>query len=111
MEKERLNHATERDTVRLDHNIERDALNQQCAVLAKQNDRLIQKCDDASADAESERTRARDIEAACDRAFDELKRQASQTAQQASQIAACSDWRGLTTDASAGTGAGGAGRR
>ena len=106
-----------------DHSIERDALNQQCAVLAKQNDTLIQKCDDASAEAESERTHARDIEAACDRAFGELKRQASelkrqasetsqqasQISQQVSQIAACSDWRGLTTDTSAGAGAGGAG--
>ena len=80
---------------RLDRATERDALESRC-------DTLVQKCDDASAEAESERTRARDIEAACDRAFDELKRQAS-------QIAACSDWRGLTTDASAGAGAGGAG--
>ena len=63
---------------RLDHSIERQAQDGQFAVLAKQNDALIKKCDEATSKAELERARARDIEAACDRAFGELKQQASE---------------------------------
>ena len=102
MEKERLDHRTERDALdasiekeRLDHRIERDALEQQCAVLAHQNDRLIKQRDAATAESESERARARNLEATCDRAFVELKRQASQTVAQT--IAQLPDWRSFAS--------------
>ena len=42
-----------------DHEIERHMLNQQCDLLARQNDRLIQQRDDAIAEAELERAAAR----------------------------------------------------